>query len=272
MGRQAQSPLEMPLRKTQFGAAPAIPAPAAGHHLSKHQILFQERDPGTSQPSALVPGDTQPSAEAVTDSSPHSAPKHLPSNYLHKKLLRNVFVWKALITKKKGKKNWHEELCILQNKMCCFLICFYNPNKFVSHTPRLEKGVVLQFRIAVCSQLRQRICCKAVAARKRRSPAVLWLHRCWPLLCTRTATTSPSRWGRGARDLPCFKHRSQGKQLSSHTHLCHLQLVRTRWLCRALRGLHVLCTGIAVPCAAACFSCRSCSKPRQCGLAKASRQ
>lgn len=82
--------------------------------------------------------------------------------------------------------------------MCCFLICFYNPNKFVSHTPRLEKGVVLQFRIAVCSQLRQRICCKAVAARKRRSPAVLRLHRCWPLLCTRTATTSPIKVGKGS--------------------------------------------------------------------------
>lgn len=75
------------------------------------------------------------------------------------------------------KKNWHEELCILQNKMCCFLICFYNPNKFVSHTPRLEKGAVRQFRIAVCSQLRQRICCKAVAANNRRSPAVLQLRR-----------------------------------------------------------------------------------------------
>lgn len=61
--------------------------------------------------------------------------------------------------------------------MCRFLICFYNPNKFVSHTPRLEKGAVRQFKIAVCSQLRQRICCKAAAANKRRSPAVLQLRR-----------------------------------------------------------------------------------------------
>lgn len=32
----------------------------------------------------------------MTDSSLPSAPKHLPGNYLHKKLLRNVFVWKGL--------------------------------------------------------------------------------------------------------------------------------------------------------------------------------
>lgn len=95
--------------------------------------------------------------------------------------------------------------------MCCFLICFYNPNKFVSHTPRLEKGVVLQFRIAVCSQLRQRICCKAVAARKRRSPAVLWLHRCWPLLCTHTATTSPSTAGKGSARSALLQAQVPGK-------------------------------------------------------------
>lgn len=117
----------------------------------------------------------------ATHSSLPATLKRLPSNYLHKKLLRNVFVWKGLEWQSlKKKKNWHEELCILQNKMCCFLICFYNPNKFVSHTPRLEKGAVRQFRIAVCSQLRQGICCKAVAEINAGS-----------LLCCGSAGTAP---------------------------------------------------------------------------------
>lgn len=103
-----------------------------------------------------------------------TAPQQLPPQKVIKKRLCLEGIRMAVIKKK---KNWHEELCILQNKMCCFLICFYNPNKFVSHTPRLEKGAVRQFRIAVCSQLRQGICCKAVAANKCRFPAVLRLRR-----------------------------------------------------------------------------------------------
>lgn len=154
----------------------------------------------------------------MTDSSLPSALKRLPSNYLHKKLLRNVFVWKGLEWHSL-KKNWHEELCILQNKMCCFLICFYNPNKFVSHTPRLEKGAVRQFRIAVCSQLRQRICCKAVAANKCRFPAVLQLrqhsgHRAAACMAATAPGTAAGRWGRRAA-AP-----SHGKN-SSHTYLRH---------------------------------------------------
>jgi len=120
------------------------------------------------------------------------------------------------------KKNWHAELCILQNKMCCFLIRFYNPNKFVSHTPRLEKGAVRQFRIAVCSQLRQRICCKAVAANKRRFPAALRLRR---RSGHRTATAAPST----AREL-----RAAGS--SSRAYLRHPRLPRTWWPCSRLRA------------------------------------
>lgn len=134
--------------------------------------------------------------------------------------------------------------------MCCVLICFYNPNKFVSHTPRLEKGAVLQFKIAVCNQLRQRICCKAVAANKRRFPAVLQLCRCWAWICM--ATTSPALQGR-SRALLCCEHRPKeaAMQQQPHAPVSPPAGKDTAASHRALCRLHALC--IALPHTVACF-------------------
>lgn len=143
--------------------------------------------------------------------------------------------------------------------MCCVLICFYNPNKFVSHTPRLEKGAVLQFKIAVCNQLRQRICCKAVAANKRRFPAVLQLCRCWAWICM--ATTSPALQGRSGA-LLCCEHRTMkaATQQQPHAPVSPPSGKDTAALHRAPCRLHALC--IALPHTVACFC--SVLSPRRC--------
>lgn len=155
--------------------------------------------------------------------------------------------------------------------MCCFLICFYNPNKFVSHTPRLEKGAVRQFRIAVCSQLRQGICCKAVAANKCRFPAVLQLRRhsghhagaC-------TAATAPGRWGRLA-ELRATGERAGEQQprvpasprAAKDTVALHKASCRQRSLRRGIALLPPALPALALP------AQRAAASPRRPGAARA---
>lgn len=104
-----------------------------------------------------------------------------------------------------------------KTKCVAFLICFYNPNKFVSHTPRLEKGAVRQFRIAVCSQLRQGICCKAVAANK-----------CW-FSCCAAAPPAPLRSPHGTEARKVT--RSQEPRGQQPHVPASPPLTRTRWPC-----------------------------------------
>lgn len=159
--------------------------------------------------------------------------------------------------------------------MCCFLICFYNPNKFVSHTPRLEKGAVRQFRIAVCSQLRQRICCKAVAANKCRFPAVLQLrrhsgHR--TVACTAAAAPSTAA-GRRGRRAGALSHRENSRKAAATRTCVTPRLTRTRWPCTRLSAGSAASAGASLRSPSPARSCSTdCTKlhvpwPRQGGRA-----